>query len=38
VEKDQQYGWYMLWDKHVDLKAIEKEHQDSVPVKSYYYD
>jgi len=38
IEKDQQYGWYMLWDKHVDQNAIAKERQDTVPVKSYYYE
>jgi hypothetical protein len=38
VEKDQQFGWYLLWDKHVNQDAIKKEHEDSVPVKSYYYD
>jgi hypothetical protein len=38
VEKDQQHGWYLLWDKHVNLDELKKEHDDSVPVKSYYYD
>lgn len=37
LEKDQQRGWYMLWDKHVDLNALEKEHEDTVPLHSYYY-
>lgn len=38
IEKDQQHGWYMLWDKHVDLDALGKEREDTVPVKSYYYE
>lgn len=38
IEKDQQYGWYMLWDKHVDQKAIENEREDTVPVKPYSYE
>jgi hypothetical protein len=37
VEKDQQRGWYLLWDKHVDQGQIAAEQQDNVPVKSYYY-
>jgi hypothetical protein len=37
VEKDQQRGWYNLWDKQVDLQAVSKEHEDTVRVKSYYY-
>jgi hypothetical protein len=38
VEKDQQTGWYLLWDKHVDLGELNKERADTVPFKSYYYD
>lgn len=37
IEKDQQRGWYKLWDKHVDLNALEKEREDTVPLHSYYY-
>jgi hypothetical protein len=38
IDKDQQRGWYKLWDRRVDLKAQEKEGTDTVPVKSYYYE
>jgi hypothetical protein len=38
IEQDQQRGWYLLWDKHVDLGALDKERQDTVPVRSYYYE
>jgi hypothetical protein len=38
VEADQRRGWYIWWDHRVDLKDLEKQHGDAVPVKSYQYD
>jgi Protein of unknown function (DUF3460) len=38
VAKDQERGWYLLWDKHVNFDEIAKARQDAVPVKSYYYE
>jgi hypothetical protein len=32
VEPDQQHGWYLLWDRRVDLGEIDKERQDTVPL------
>jgi hypothetical protein len=37
VEKDQQHGWYLLWDKHVDQGEIAAAQRDNVPIKSYSY-
>lgn len=38
VEADQKRGWYIWWDHKIDLKDLEKQHNDAVPVKSYQYD
>ncbi|GAB3428477.1 DUF3460 family protein [Massilia solisilvae] len=38
VEKDQQHGWYLLWDKQVDLDELAKEQRDHVPLPPYYYE
>lgn len=38
LEEDQRRGWYLLWDKQVDLDALEKAREDSVPVKPYHYE
>ena len=38
VEPDQQKGWYLLWDHKVDLRELEKERQDTVPVIPYSYE
>ena len=37
VEDDQQKGWYLLWDKQVDLGELDKERADHVPLPPYYY-
>jgi hypothetical protein len=37
VERDQQRGWYLLWDHRVDLADLEKQRKDAVPVPPYYY-
>lgn len=37
VEPDQQKGWYLLWDKHVDLGELKKAEEDHVPLPPYYY-
>ncbi|HEU4777093.1 MAG TPA: DUF3460 family protein [Telluria sp.] len=36
--EDQRRGWYLLWDKRVDLDALEKARADTVPVKPYHYE
>lgn len=36
-ERDQQKGWYLLWDKQVDLKELKKAEEDRVPLPPYYY-
>lgn len=38
VTADQRRGWYIWWDHLVDLKDLEKQHDDAVPVKPYQYD
>jgi len=35
---DQRRGWYLLWDKRVDLDALEQARADTVPVKPYHYE
>ena len=37
VEEDQMRGWYIWWDHRVDFDELDKQRQDSVPVKPYYY-
>lgn len=37
VEVDQRRGRALYWDKRVDLQALEKEKQDTVPAEGYYY-
>ncbi|PWF41540.1 DUF3460 family protein [Massilia glaciei] len=38
VEEDQRRGWYIWWDHRVDLDELDKQRQDAVPVKPYYYE
>ena len=38
VADDQRRAWYIWWDHRVDLKDLEKQHDDAVPVKSYQYE
>ena len=38
VEEDQKRGWYIWWDHRVDLKDLEKQQEDAIPVKSYQYE
>jgi hypothetical protein len=38
VAQDQRRGWYIWWDRQVDLNALVKEHDDTIPAKSYPYD
>ena len=38
VVPDQQKGWYLLWDHKVDLRELDRERQDAVPVRSYSYE
>ncbi len=33
----QRKGWYIFWDKKVDLPDQKKAEQDSVPTPPYYY-
>lgn len=35
--RTQREGWFIFWDKRVDLKA-QREHEESeVPTPAYYY-
>lgn len=38
VRARQKRGWYVLWDRQVDLKDLEEHPKDAVPVKPYQYD
>ena len=38
VLEDQQRGWYIWWDHRVDLDELDKQREDSVPVKPYSYE
>lgn len=38
VEAQQQQGWYLLWDRHVDPADLQVPRKDRVPVKGYQYD
>jgi len=38
VEKDQQRGWYIWWDRPVNFDELERERRDAVPLKAYYYE
>lgn len=35
---DQHTGWYLYWDKKVDLEALDKAERDSVPDDRYGFD
>jgi hypothetical protein len=35
VEPDQKHGWYLLWDRRVDLGELDKERKDTVPMRPY---
>ena len=40
LPSDQQRGWYLLWDKHVDFDELAREQAADVPLRRghYYYD
>ncbi|MES2151961.1 MAG: DUF3460 family protein [Pseudomonadota bacterium] len=38
VKEDQRRAWYILWDRHVDLDALEREREDTVPAKPYQFE
>lgn len=33
VVENQRRGWYIFWDRKVDLEELEKSREDSVPIK-----
>ena len=37
VIENERRGWYIFWDRHVDLGELKKAKEDSVPTKPYYY-
>lgn len=37
VVADQARGWRIWWDHRVDLDAVARQNQDSVPPSPYYY-
>ena len=37
VVENERRGWYIFWDRRVDLEELKKANQDSVPTKPYYY-
>lgn len=37
VLNDQRRGWYIFWDKDVDLAGQEQAQRDAVPLPPYYY-
>jgi hypothetical protein len=38
VDEDRRRAWYIWWDHRIDLKDLEKQHEDTVPAKPYQYD
>lgn len=38
VEDEQRRGWYLWWDRRVDLGELVKERADTVPDKPYHYE
>lgn len=38
VTEDQRRGWYIWWDKKLDLDELEKQRKDRVPEKPYHYE
>ena len=38
VEEDQMRGWYIWWDRRLNLDELEKERKDTVPAKPYQYE
>lgn len=37
VVEDQRRGWYIWWDRQVDLHELEKAREDTVELPPYYY-
>jgi hypothetical protein len=39
LPRDQEHGWYLLWDKHVDFDELTRDQASTVPLKprSYSY-
>jgi hypothetical protein len=35
VERDQRRGWDIWWDHRIDLDELDRQRQDTVPVKTY---
>lgn len=38
LEEERRRGWYIWWDHRVDLDELDKQREDSVPVKPYSYE
>jgi Protein of unknown function (DUF3460) len=38
VREDRRRGWYIYWDHRVDLDELDKQREDTVPVKPYGYE
>ncbi len=38
VVDDQRHGWYIWWDRDVDLREAKKAKQDTVALPPYYYE
>ena len=37
VVENQRRGWYIFWNRKVDLEELNKASEDSVPAKGYDY-
>ena len=37
VVEDQRRGWYIFWNRKVDLEELNKASEDSVATKGYDY-
>ena len=37
VVENQRRGWYIFWERKVDLEELKKASEDNVPTKGYYY-
>jgi hypothetical protein len=38
VEEDQKRGWKIWWDHRIDLDEMDRQRQDTVPLKPYIYE
>lgn len=38
VVENRQRGWYIWWDRRVDLDELDKQRHDSVAAKPYQYE